>query len=310
MTTGPTAPRPPRAPLFSRKREREKRTPTSIAIAVVIHVVAIAALIQLITVSTALQDLLRTRREREMPVERISFLSLPKVEPGQKPTPGRRGGNGIPERPNTKPAEPPKPLVAPSEVPSVLPPAQPNVPPKSTEDEGTGPLVGGGGATRGIRPALSDPRIWSAPSTEVAAAPKTTAQRLDSALMARFAAVQDSVAANTYSPNKFERGDWTTEKNGQKWGIDQKYIRLGKISIPTAILGLLPTQLTGNPQAYERNKQLAAMRAEIQEHAQQAMTEEEFRTAVKRLRERKERERRESEKKGEKTVATPGSSRQ
>ena len=56
------------------------------------------------------------------------------------------------------------------------------------------------------------------------------------------------VDANTYSPNKFERGDWTVGKDGQKYGIDQQYIRLGRFQIPTALLALLPiNQHAGEP---------------------------------------------------------------
>jgi len=98
------------------------------------------------------------------------------------------------------------------------------------------------------------------------------------------------VSANTYSPNKFERGDWTVEKNGKKYGIDQQYIRLGKFSIPTALLALLPFNAQTNPTVADRNRQQMAMRMDIMEHAQMSLNEEEFRRAVKAIRERKERE--------------------
>ncbi|MEP7348283.1 MAG: hypothetical protein ABI877_23660, partial [Gemmatimonadaceae bacterium] len=104
---------------------------------------------------------------------------------------------------------------------------------------------------------------------------------------------QDSVVANTYSPNKYERGDWTVEKNGRKYGIDKQFIRLGKFSIPTPLLALLPfNRVQANPIAAEEGRKQLVMRMDIMEHAQNAMNEEEFRRAVKAIRERKEREKR------------------
>jgi len=88
--------------------------------------------------------------------------------------------------------------------------------------------------------------------------------------------------------------------------MDQQAIRLGKVSIPTALLGLLPFNMQGNPIAAERDRSQASMRAEILYQSQRALNEDEFRKAVKSLRERKERERQAQEKaRAPKTVATP-----
>jgi hypothetical protein len=171
-------------------------------------------------------------------------------------------------------------------------------PPITPPGPATGPLASGRGEVKGVQPGFTEPRVWI--QGEVVVAPALTGDaKLDSAVAARVYAYRDSVSANTYQPNKFERGDWThTTKDGKKYGVDQQFIRLGKVSIPTALLGLLPlNQLQGNPIAYERERRLAAMRADILEHAQMAMNEEEFRQAVKQIRERKERERKEAEKK-------------
>jgi hypothetical protein len=126
--------------------------------------------------------------------------------------------------------------------------------------------------------------------------------KLDSAVSSLIATFNDSMVRNTYQPNKFERGDWTyTTKDGKKYGIDGQFIRLGRVSIPTALLGLLPmNQVQGNPTAIDRQRRLDAMRVEILAQAQQAMNEEEFRRAVKQIRDRKERERREADKKKKK----------
>jgi hypothetical protein len=71
-------------------------------------------------------------------------------------------------------------------------------------------------------------------------APKTAEERLDSAVLAGLMRHMDSLATNAYTPNKFERGDWTVGSGDSKWGVDQQYIHIGRFRIPTAILALLP----------------------------------------------------------------------
>ena len=85
-------------------------------------------------------------------------------------------------------------------------------------------------------------------------------------------------------------GDWTFGKGGGKWGIDPRNIYIAGHSIPTAILALLPLNKGANPITSNENKALAFQRQEILENAQRAMNEDEFRAAVKRIRERKQRE--------------------
>jgi hypothetical protein len=92
-------------------------------------------------------------------------------------------------------------------------------------------------------------------------------------------------------------GDWTFEKNGKKYGIDQKKIYIGDHSIPTAILALLPLNAGTNPIENQRQRVLDFQSREIAEQAQRGSNEAEFREAVKRIRERKDRERKEAQKK-------------
>jgi hypothetical protein len=119
---------------------------------------------------------------------------------------------------------------------------------------------------------------------------------MDSVVTSGIEHARDSAAAVAYSPNKFERGDWTVEKNGRKYGIDNQYIRLGKVSIPNVLLGLLPLNMQGNPIAADRDRAMASLRQEILYQSARSMNEEEFRKAVKELRERKEREHQQQEK--------------
>jgi hypothetical protein len=278
-------------PYPKRAESQRKRRPSGPAVlSIVLHVVVGAALIRVLLIPYPFISLFATKEQPVVP-ERISFLALPQTS--TVTTPGKSGGNGRPVTPRAKVAPP---LVAPTEVPSTLPPVAPAAP-RAAEplDEGTGPLIGKGGPTKGIRPSFSDPRIW-VPSAPVVSAPKSADARMDSVVAAGIDHFRDSLAAVTYSPNKFERGDWTVEKNGKRYGIDQSAIRLGPISIPTALLALLPLNAQGNPIAAERDRAMASMRAEILYQSQRSMNEAEFRRAVKSLRERKERERQQQEK--------------
>ena len=177
-------------------------------VSVALHVVVGAALLRVLLIPYSFTSLFPTK-EQAVEAERISFLALPQTS--ATPSPGRSGGNG---RPITRPTETPPapPLVAPTEVPSALPPVSPNPPARTTgEDEGTGPLIGRGGPTKGIRPSYADPRIW-VPAAPVVSAPKSTREFMDSTVTTTIERARDSIAALTYSPNKFERGDWTSKR--------------------------------------------------------------------------------------------------
>ena len=291
-----------RRPYPKRVEERgQRRLSGSVAASVVLHVVLGAALLRVILIPNPFTSLFGPKDE-PVQVERISFLALP--QPSAPPSPGRSGGNGRPVTPNATPA---RPLVAPTAVPSELPPVSTAPTAPVATDPGTGPLIGRGGPVKGIEPSYSDPRVW-VPAAPVVSAPKSADARMDSVVTNNIEFARDSMAVNTYSPNKFERGDWTVEKNGRRYGIDQSAIRLGKVSIPTALLALLPfnANMMGNPIAAERDRAMASLRAEILVQSQRAMNEEEFRKAVRSLRERKERERQQQEKaRAPKTIASP-----
>ena len=218
------------------------------------------------------------------PLEGVHFVT---VQPA-RPVAPNASTSAIPKRVEPQPAsQPAPPLVSPREIPSTIP--TPGATPAAPSGATTGPLVGGAGPTRGVAPTYIDPRIWARDSTFIYA-PKTDEERLDSALVTTIKRKQDSIAANSYSPNKFERGDWTVDRNGQKYGIDQQYIHLGKFSIPTALLALLPFNKASGPMDPERARTLSFQHSDLVYHAQAAITEQEFRDAVRAIRERKERE--------------------
>ena len=267
------------------------RTPTTVkrsrplVVSIVVHAVLVLALVRFLVSPAVFTFVFGRQHSPEVPAERIGFLRLPKsTGPAVE---GRSGGDNRPVAKMPAPR-----LVAPSATPTVVPPVTPVT--KPAEDEGgSGPLVGTGGPARGIRPTYSDPRVWAAPG-DIVAAPKSAKQKLDSAIASIIAPYNDSIAAQAGGR---QPGDWTVEKGGGKWGIDPKFIRLGKVSIPTAILALLPINSTGNPTTNDRNKLQNQMHADIFWNAQRGMNETDFKKAVRSIRERKEREKADAEKK-------------
>jgi len=85
---------------------------------------------------------------------------------------------------------------------------------------------------------------------------------------------------------------WTFEHNGRTYGIDQNGIHFGSFTIPTAVLAFLPFP-QGNIDQASANQLLMRQRADILQAASRAEAEEDFRRAVKEIRERRDRERRE-----------------
>jgi hypothetical protein len=144
----------------------------------------------------------------------------------------------------------------------------------------------------GVQPAYTDPRLWPPPGP-FTPLPKTTAERTDSAVKAAFGIFMDSM--QTAEANKGRApGDWTIkDKNGGKWGWDEKGIRLGRVTIPQAVLSLLPLNVQANPTFNDpvTVRETAFRRGDLLYHANRAASEDEFRRAVKRIRERKDRER-------------------
>lgn len=265
------------------KREREVKTPKrrfspALVISASLHVAVAVVLLRLIVVP---EIHLFGKKSGSVPVERIGFLKLVKT-PGEEPTPGRSGGNA---RPLTK--KDATRLIAPTRVPATLPPIT-SARPTMTE-EGTGPLVGTGGPARGIKPVFSDPRLWGPPG-KIVTAPKTLKQDLDSLIAMGVGRYNDSLASEP-GLSHWMQGDWTVGSGNHKIGIDPQYIRLGPVSIPTALLAMLSLNIGGNPTIYERNRSLNYMHRDISEHAQQAIDQADFNKAVRSIRERKERER-------------------
>jgi hypothetical protein len=252
-----------------------KRLSRPFLVSVGLHLVVVVALMRMLIVNMELSPTAKRQAARE---ERVGFV---RISGGVKtPVAGRSGGNGKPVTPRAVH------VVAPVAIPTTIP--TPSGPVKKTNDEeGTGPIVGTGGPAKGVRPQYTDPRVWEPPGP-VVSAPKTVKQTIDSLIADAITPYNDSIAA---AAQKRDPTDWTIQKGGYKWGIDRRAIRLGPVSIPTALLAMLPLNITGNPNTIQRDRAFAAMNADINWHAQQAINEADFMKAVRSIRERKERER-------------------
>jgi hypothetical protein len=216
------------------------------------------------------------------PAEKVTYV---RVAPGG----GALGGSaaGAPAKADT----PHRGLVAPPRVPTqILPAPQPVGGTPGGETGGRG--VGGGvGPATGVVPADPDPRL-AAGAHDFDPVPKTHGQRVDSTVKAVIFAYNDSVAKAAAQAGR-KPGDWTFERNGKKWGLDGNNIYLGKFSIPSAVLAALPLRIQGNPGETIADRLVTTRRGDLLEHAESQYHDIEFKSAVKRIRERKDKERRE-----------------
>jgi hypothetical protein len=161
----------------------------------------------------------------------------------------------------------------------------------------SGAAGGSGGApvgvATGVEPALPDPRIALRPNN--LRLPMSLAEKNDSAVKAIYLAYREAEIAAEEHKGRDPR-DWTFEHNGQKYGIDSSYIYLGKFKVPSAILAALPLNRGGvDGERIIEGRNADWIRNDIYMHSQ-GMSEDDFRAAVKRIRERKEREHAEEEK--------------
>ena len=272
----------------------KRRIDGSVAASIAIHIVVGVFLLWVLSIPYPFREFLQRTRLR-VPPEQISFISMPNRG---DTTSGRSGGDGLPERPDAPPA-PARPLVAPSSTPSSIP--TPPDAPRREDVGGSGPLVGRGGPVRGIVPSYSDPRVWTDPNAPVLALPRSLSEQLDSMLVTGTQRVRDSIVL---ASAQRKPGDWSWTKDGKKYGWDAAGIHLGGITIPRELLALggalAKVDAASNPQVADRARTIRAMTQDINYNAPRAMNAEEFRTAVKRIRERKERERREAREASEK----------
>lgn len=212
--------------------------------------------------------------------ERIQYITLPAApleSSGGAAKPDAGGGEGAPA-----------PLQAPAAaVPATIPPPLDTAPSQAAGGTGSGRGVDGAGLATGLMPRRPDPRIALFPGP-VARIPRTIAEDVDSIVSLAIGIYSDSLEM---LKGQRRPGDWSVKgKDGNVWGWDHAGIRLGKFTIPNALLALLPLNMTSAQSPIDA-RSAAYIRRDIFEHAQRSISEDEFKAAVKRIRERKDRER-------------------
>jgi hypothetical protein len=144
-----------------------------------------------------------------------------------------------------------------------------------------------------IGPARASGKVWvqplPLPPKELAARlAKTNAELADSAVTSIIQAFLDSIATDP-ATLAARPPDWTTTLAGSKFGLDSRWIYIGGLKIPTALLALLPIPAGGNDQrAFDRSAELYR---DLRQAAQRSANVADFRKAIKEIRERKESER-------------------
>lgn len=160
---------------------------------------------------------------------------------------------------------------------------------------GAGRVEGG----RRLGAELGDGRVWVRPWDAIAAAiagagdstaadPATHAARIDSAITVRIMGFladlpPDSMATPAPRP-------WITKIGEQTWGLDGKWIYLGNLKLPTAILALLPLP-QGNYEQAQKAAEMQRIRLDILQAARRAESAAQFRKYVEETRKRRDAER-------------------
>ena len=141
-------------------------------------------------------------------------------------------------------------------------------------------------------PTGGDPRIWVSPlpaiPADVADAAYGDADARDSVAVRRLRAMVDTLNQIMVAAQQAGKPpSWTTEVAGKKFGIDQQFIYLAGIKIPTQVLALLGNSLPqGNYGEAVRERQIEYMRQDILQAARRAENLEQFRRYVKEIRQR------------------------
>ncbi len=215
--------------------------------------------------------------------------------------PGFTAGNTVPHEPplaapltGALRRAPPAPPTRSAAVPAG-PAGQPPAPPTALAVAGDtgGSAVGG---TAYLTPSYGSGKVWVQPlpmtPQEITAAltGKTRAQ-LDDSIVTRMVQTYLDDLAEENRINLQSPPSWTTTIGGKKVGLDQRWIYLGPIRIPAALLALLPLHLQANPTEYQFNQRLQQMRAVLFEAARRSATYDDFKQAVKDLRAETQRQR-------------------
>jgi hypothetical protein len=177
-----------------------------------------------------------------------------------------------------------EPAPVPVEVPTEVPPAQPADTPRTR--------ISPPPPTARIGPSLGEGKLWvrplPAPPRDIAR--ELTRSHVDLVDSAVAAIVQMYIDSMLTAPSAAGAGlpSWTTQIAGKTFGIDSKYIYLGSLRIPSAILALLPIK-GGTTMEYSQASRLSMIREDLQRASARAQTMEDFKRAIRELRAERER---------------------
>lgn len=190
----------------------------------------------------------------------------------------------------------------PSRVPTGLPPApagqpgQPGATIPGAPGGVTGAQPGAAGARRsgpgGLGPEFGDPRLVVRP-TAVPDGPVEDVDRYRRHFEGRVQALNDSLAGE--AERRRRASDWTiTDRNGNRWGIDQNGVVANGKHVPTPQLGV------GRPSREQEDaaRRERSQRGEIDRQAETIERDRYLRERGRAIREREDREREEREKQG------------
>ncbi len=285
--------------LFGRRQEPEergarlRRGAVGTAVSVVAHLAVLFLLLAIATEPARSPQVvliplaIGTPENRVTPYLVPAPAGRPATLPRARPTTGL-GAQVVPE---------PQPVTRPSVRQTVQPPERVLPADSSRPAIAVAPRAT---TRRLLRPGYGDGRLWIPPIDVLqlgrplpagpppgAEGPRTVAQ-LDSTVTARLRAFLDTMPPDSFAPPAAQ--SWTTEIAGQTWGIDGKWIYLGPIKLPAALLALLPFPQGNIDQARAANE-LMGYREDIMQAARRAETTAEFNRYVKELRKRKDQER-------------------
>jgi hypothetical protein len=167
------------------------------------------------------------------------------------------------------------------------------------EPDDTTAAVGRGRArARGhLGPAQGEGKLWvrplPLPPEDLARAltGRSHTELVDSAVTAIVQVYIDSVL-NT-EPANAPLPSWTTKVGDSQVGVDSKWIYLGPIKIPTALVAALLPFSGGSAETsdFTKFRMLQQMREDVQFAARRAQTVQDFKRAIRELRAQRERER-------------------
>jgi hypothetical protein len=153
---------------------------------------------------------------------------------------------------------------------------------------------GGEGPVRRIAPRFGGGVVWVEPlpftPRELAAmlSGRSPSQIQDSAVVALTQHFLEAMAEQALREQANRPADWTTTIGGQTVGLDQQWLYLGPLKVPTILLALLPIDFGGNPTEIDRARRMAAMRDDLLIAGRRSANLAEFREAVRQLRDERE----------------------